>query len=274
MTSANRKHPKKLPSNQHATVHPDQPGLWSPATHALIESLRQEGQVPWAAELMCIPFLFDTAAPHRMNPQFLGQLRERVMAGRVRCGADVIDDFIDDVLSDDLTLESFFVVQDPRGGHQLHPLSRSQRPMTPFEVATDCAWRLSVNESVRPEESALMHAAGLFYGLGYFRCAHPGRVASRNGLQATLDDVRRGRRLALSAPLNRFCELLPEQGALLTALLLGWTEARGARRLAHLDEDDATLIEQYARLLTQLHLGSMHIPRIWREHVRWSQQWT
>lgn len=119
-----------------------------------------------------------------------------------------------------------------------------------------------------------MHAAGLFYGLGYFRCAHPGRVASRNGLQATLDDVRRGRRLALSAPLNRFCELLPEQGALLTALLLGWTEARGARRLAHLDEDDATLIEQYARLLTQLHLGSMHIPRIWREHVRWSQQWT
>lgn len=227
-------------------------------------------KIPSSAELLEMPGLFDPANEHRMNPRYLALLRDRVNEGRVRCGDSCIDDFIDDVFTDDLTLESYFVVQETRMGRLVHPLDRGLMRVTPFQVATELGWGLSIGEDVEPCESSLMHSAGLFIGAGYFRCAHPHRVVMRQGMPATMDEVQRARKLALAAPLKRLCEVLPEEGALLTALLLGWHEAEGARRLAGISDESLALQEQYARLATRLQISATRLSHLWASHVRWA----
>lgn len=266
--------PSKPPtprSTERRIAPPGQHGLWSPATEALLQACWAEMKIPSAAELLAMPHLFDPAHEHRMAPRYLALLRERVSEGRVQCGDSSIDDFIDDVFSNDLTLESYFVIQDTQMGRLVHPLDRGFMRVTPFQVATELGWSLSIGEDVLPGESSLMHAAGLFIGAGYFRCAHPHRVHLRQGMRATMDEVQRARKLALAAPLKRLCEVLPEDGALLTALLLGWHEAAGARRLAGLNDESLALQEQYARLATRLQISATRLSHLWASHVRWAQ---
>lgn len=258
-----------LPPERHIAT-PAHHGLWSPATEALIQTLWAEQHIPAAAELREIPNLFNPDQDHRMDPRFLTQLRERVITGRVRCGDSAIDDFIDDALGNDLLLESFFVVKDTRAGRLVHPLDRGFMRITPFQMVTELAWALSVADGVEPVESSLMHAAGLFYGCGYFLCAHPYSVAKRQGLQATLEEIHRARMKALSAPLRNLTENFPIDGALLSGLLLGWPYAEVPRMMAGLEEDDTNLRRKHARLLTRLHLRTTKVSHIWQDLVRWT----
>lgn len=248
---------------------PERMNTWSPAQESLIQTLGSVMKIPTATGLLSMPDLFDAMPPYRMKRTYLDQLRERVLIGRSRSGDSLIDGFIDDVLSDDLTFESYFVVRDVRAAYQIHPLYRVFGVLTPFQAATELAWSVSKSQVVRPDEAALMHAAGLFYPAGYFWCSHPNRKAKRQGCKANLEDVRRGRSLTLSKPLQRLCEKLPVDGALLFALLLGWGAAEEARRTAKVDSEATEGHEQYARLLTELHLSSTRISHRWHSVVRW-----
>lgn len=262
--------PKKDTRPVHRNIDlPGHPEIWSPAQEALIQTLWSETKIPSATELLSMPDLFATTPPYRMKRRYLDQLRERVLIGRSRCGDSLIDDFIDDVLSDDLTFESYFVVQTARAEYQVHPLYRVFGVLTPFQVATELAWSVSTSHAVRPQETTVMHAAGLFYPAGYFWCAHPNRKAKRHGCKANLEDVRRGRSLTLAKPLERLCEKLPVDGALLCSLLLGWGAAEEARQTVKVDPEATQGQEQYARLLTELHLSSTRISHRWQSVVRW-----
>jgi hypothetical protein len=267
MTTPN---PKKDARPAHRNI--DRPGrteIWSPAQESLMQTLGSVMKIPSATGLLSMRDLFGTTPPYRMKRSYLDQLRERVLIGRVRCGDRLIDDFIDDVLSDDLTFESYFVVQDTRTAYQVHPLYRVFGVLTPFQAATEVAWSVSTSQAVLPEETSVMHAAGLFYPVGYFWCAHPNRKAKRHGCRANLEDVRRGRSLTLTKPLERLCEKLPVDGALLCALLLGWGAAEEARQAAKVDSEATQGHEQYARLLTELHLSSTRISHRWHSVVHW-----
>lgn len=215
------------------------------------------------------PDLFDSAAPHRMRPDCLRWLRSRTNEGRVKCGQARLDAFIDDVLSDDLTFESHFVLpgrHDTNAGPFTHTATG---PVTPFQLATELAWELSIGPNTRPDEAAVMHAAGMFYGCGYFLAAHPHRVMARQGQKVTLFEVRRARWLVLARPLSRLCEDMPAEGTLLTSLLLGWDAARACREDAGIDPTSVHLQQQHARLLTSLHLAAEPISRLWHPMVRW-----
>jgi hypothetical protein len=263
-------HPKQRPDRDRvikgADSEPRQQSLLPPA--AALPSTAG----PQACELTSMltrPDLFGSAAPHRMRPDCLRWLRSRTNEGRVKCGQARLDAFIDDVLSDDLTFESHFVLpgrQDTRAGPSPHA---NTGPVTPFQLATELAWKLSIGPNTRPDEAAVMHAAGLFYGCGYFLAAHPNRVATRQGQKVTLFEVRRARWLVLARPLSRLCEDLPSEGTLLTSLLLGWDAARTCREDAGIDPTSAHLQRQHARLLTSLHLAADTISCLWHPMVRW-----
>lgn len=214
-----------------------------------------------------MPDLFDKGPPHRMNPRYLNPLRERVLSGRVPCGDSLFDGFIADVLADDLAFESYFVVQNARSRRHAHPLGRGLGHVTPFQMATDLAWTVSLAPGVKPHECALMYAAGMFYTCGYFVCAHPALVERRRGKKATLVDVRDSREAILIRSLDRLIRSWPQEGALLAALLLGWNATADLLAQDGLEADLPPLQEQYARLLPHLHLTSTRIAQIWQAHV-------
>lgn len=246
---------------------PGQPGIWSPATEALVQTLWQDMQVPSALELLAMPDLFDKKPPHRMNPRYLEPLRERVLSGRVPCGDSLFDGFIADVLSDDLAFESYFVAQNARSIRHAHPLGSDQGLVTPFQMATDLAWSLSVAPGVQPHESAVMYAAGMFYASGHFLCAHPAQIHKRLGKKATLADVREARQAILIKPLSRLGRSGPLESALLRALLLGWDASARALAAAGREDDMPYLQQQYARLLPSLHLKSTRLAHMWQSYV-------
>ncbi|MBU4322846.1 MAG: hypothetical protein K0M67_10925 [Thiobacillus sp.] len=212
-------------------------------------------RVPSASELLAIGELFQGMTPHRMKLHQLALLREHVLAYRIRCGHPEIDAFMDAIFLIDFNLECYFKVHDARAGRYLHPLSRSSGKVTPFELSTQLAWQCSVAPDVLLDEAPVMHAAGFFYASGHFWCAHPVEVAKRGTPRVLLHEVRQARRRMLRADLDFLARQAPQEGRLLRALLLGATAGDGVDG------------EQFARLLTVLHLWSERITYPWGTQV-------